>query len=158
MTLYLVRFSGGDDDTLGILFVNGKAFCFTLEDEWRAEKVAGETRIPEGTYDIELRQHGGFHQRYQKRFGQKFHKGMLEIKHVPNFTNILIHCGNHDEHTAGCILVGDNADINRETNGYLGKSTEAYLALYEEVIKAIQAGEDVKIVVTSNLGVLKRSD
>ncbi|MAO66241.1 MAG: hypothetical protein CL666_14695 [Balneola sp.] len=151
MTLYLVRFSSGADDTLGILFLNGEAFCFTLEDEWRSEKVAGETRIPDGEYEIELRQYGGFHNRYKERFGTKFHKGMLELKHVPGFTDILIHCGNNEEHTAGCILVGDTVDINRDTNGYLGRSTEAYLALYEEVINAIQAGEDVEIIVTDDV-------
>ena len=35
-----------------MLFVNNEFECFTLEDERRAEKAKGETRIPEGVYNI----------------------------------------------------------------------------------------------------------
>ena len=54
MTLKLLRFHHSPKDTLGLLFINEDFAAFTLEDEFRAEKVRGETRIPEGTYEIEL--------------------------------------------------------------------------------------------------------
>jgi len=44
MKLELKRFSGQSDTTLGLMFVDGEFECFTLEDEYRADKVKGETR------------------------------------------------------------------------------------------------------------------
>ena len=69
-----------------------------LEDQYQAVKVMHETCIPEGTYDIKFRTVGGFHEKYKKRYGND-HYGMLHLQDVPNFTYILIHAGNTDEHT-----------------------------------------------------------
>ena len=108
MKLRVVRYNSSDDFTLGMLLdeTNGKHFlCYTLEDEHRDEKVMHETRIPAGTYKITLRTVGGFHSRYAKKYGD-MHKGMLWVRDVPGFEYILIHTGNTDEHTSGCLLVG----------------------------------------------------
>jgi len=116
MKLEVVRFSSQADSTSGLLFeVNdlGRHFlCYTLEDERRALKVKGETRVPAGTYKIELRTEGGFHDRYDKKY-PGIHIGMLHIQDVPNFEYILIHTGNTDEHTAGCLIVGDAQENNK---------------------------------------------
>ena len=58
MKLELKRFSSQSDTTLGLLFVDGEFECFTLEDEYREEKVKGEPTIPAGTYKIEKREDG----------------------------------------------------------------------------------------------------
>ena len=120
MKLEVIRFNKGVDSTNGILFdvTDGRKFlCYTLEDESREEKVYGETCIPEGEYKVEFRKEGGYHNKYSKRFAD-IHKGMLHIVDVPNFEYILIHCGNTDEHTAGCLLVGDTQENNNiKTNG-----------------------------------------
>lgn len=82
MRLELYRYSSQKDSTLGLLFLvndetNKKSFlCFTLEDEKREVKVYGETRIPEGTYQIKYRKEGGHHIKYSKRF-ESIHRGML---------------------------------------------------------------------------------
>ena len=111
MQLEVLRFSSQKDSTHGLLFENtdiGRKFlCYTLEDEARALKVKGETRIPAGVYKIELRAEGGFHSRYAKKY-PGIHQGMLHVTDVPGFEWILIHTGNTDEHTAGCLLVGDS--------------------------------------------------
>ena len=115
------------------------------EDEKRDEKVMGETRIPEGTYEIKLRTVGGFHQKYTKRFGN-IHRGMLHITSVPGFDYILIHCGNTDEHTAGCLLVGDSQENNQLIkNGFIGKSTQAYKRIYEMIVKNLIINKKVLI-------------
>lgn len=132
MRLKLVRFHHGKNDTLGILYVNGDFQCFTLEDEFRAEKVAGETRIPEGTYWVELRNYGT----HAKKYGHP----MLEIKDVPGFTDILIHKGNTERDTAGCVLVGRTAGFNYAGGAYLGESTIAYDSLYAIVADAVKSG------------------
>jgi hypothetical protein len=138
VNLKLVRFSSGVDSTLGALYVGGKFSCFVLEDERRDVKVPGETRIPAGTYDIRLRGWGGFHNRYMHRFD--FHEGMLELVGVPGFTDILIHCGNTDKDTAGCLLLGDGVHENVTTPGYLTGSETAYRRVYPSVALAIKNG------------------
>ena len=147
MNLEVIRFSSGTDSTNGILIdkTNNKFLAYTLEDEYRDEKKFGETRIPEGTYKLGLRKVGGYHAKYSKRFSD-IHIGMLHVLDVPNFEYILIHCGNTDEHTAGCLLVGDSQENNQiTTNGFIGKSTQAYKRIYPDIANAIDCGEDVTI-------------
>ena len=152
MELEVLRFSSQADSTSGLLFENtsvGKKFlCYTLEDERRALKVKGETRVPAGTYKIKLRKEGGFHARYTKKYGG-FHRGMLHVTDVPNFEYILIHTGNTDEHTAGCLLVGDSQENNIIIkDGFIGKSGNSYKRIYPSIARAIEQGEEVTITYT----------
>ena len=160
MELEVIRFSNGTDSTNGILLevdkyapaphaegyrCKRKFLAYTLEDEYRDEKKYGETRIPDGTYKLDLRKTGGYHQKYSKRF-KDIHIGMLHVTNVPGFEYILIHCGNTDEHTAGCLLVGDSQENNQITkDGFIGKSTQAYKRIYPRIAEAIDCGEKVTI-------------
>ena len=149
MKLKVLRFSSQEDSTSGLLFLESKKglefLCYTLEDEYRENKISRETRVPAGIYKIELRTEGGFHARYTKKYG-RMHKGMLHVTNVPNFEYILIHTGNTDEHTAGCLLVGDSQENNIIVkDGFIGKSTNAYKRIYPDIAKAIKKGEDVII-------------
>ena len=148
MKLEVIRFNKGEDSTNGILFdvTNERKFlCYTLEDESRKEKVYGETCIPEGEYRINFRTEGGYHAKYSKRFAN-IHMGMLEVCDVPNFKYILIHCGNTDEDTAGCLLVGDTQENNNiKKNGFIGRSTAAYTRIYPDIADALSRGEEVTI-------------
>ena len=108
-------------------------------------KVRGETRIPAGIYNIKLRTEGGFHQRYDKKY-PGIHRGMLHVVDVPGFEYILIHTGNTDEHTAGCLIVGDSQENNLILrDGFVGKSVNAYKRIYPSIAKAIAEGEEVTI-------------
>ena len=145
MKLKLVRISSQADSTNGVLYIDDEFACFTLEDEQREIKVQGETAIPLGIYQIEFRNVGGFHSKYAKRFSD-IHEGMLELQNVPNFQYILIHCGNTDEHTAGCILLGDSQENNvLLKDGFIGKSTQAYKRVYPRIAKALKNNEKVEI-------------
>ena len=148
MTLEVLRFSSLKDSTNGLLFDTTKErkfLCYTLEDEFRSEKKYGETRIPDGEYKIALRTEGGFHGRYSRRF-EKIHKGMLQVMEVENFEYVLIHCGNTDEHTNGCLIVGDTQTNNLvASNGFVGSSTKAYSRIYPNIAKALVNGEEVTI-------------
>jgi len=158
MKLEVIRFSSGTDSTNGILLevieqgndIDGlcqqkKFLAYTLEDEQRDTKVFGETRIPNGVYKLGLRKVGGYHARYTKRFPH-IHIGMLHVLNVPGFEYILIHCGNTDEHTAGCLLVGDSQENNLITkDGFIGKSTQAYKRIYPRIAEALDCGEEVTI-------------
>lgn len=135
MKLTLIRYSSQAEDTLGLLFIEEKFACYTLEDEYRTTKVYGETRIPAGSYSITLRREGGFHDRYASRFPD-IHQGMLHLQDVPGFEHILIHCGNRGDDTAGCILVGDTAQQNITEEGFIGNSTAAYRRIYPQIAAA----------------------
>ena len=148
MKLELLRISSQKDSTNGILFdiTDGRDFlCYTLEDEARDSKIYQETRIPAGTYNITLRTEGGFHQRYSKKFPD-IHQGMLWLIDVPGFEYILIHIGNTDEDTAGCILVADGQweNISRK-DGFIPSSTTAYKRIYPKIAVALVGGEEVSI-------------
>jgi len=142
MELKVLRYNSELDYTDGLLFIGDRFECYTIEDEGRTIKVHGKTRIPDGRRKVELRTEGGFHQRYLKKFGADFHKGMLWVKDVPGFEFILIHIGNDDDDTAGCLLVGSTADKDK---GFIGGSTKAYKEMYIKVRDALLRGEEVYI-------------
>jgi len=149
MKLKVLRFSSQEDSTSGLLFEDTdlglKFLCYTLEDERRALKVKGETRVPAGTYKLALRKEGGFHKRYKGKYGA-WHRGMLHVTEVPGFEWILIHTGNTDEHTAGCLLVGDSQENNIVIkDGFVGKSVNAYKRIYSPIARAIEKGNEVTI-------------
>lgn len=135
MELILKRFSGADESTLGLIFVEEKFFCYSLEDQFNEPKVPGETRIPPGKYQIMLRTEGGMHQRYGNRF--PWHKGMLWLQDVPDFTFIYLHTGNNDDHSEGCILTGDGQVQNVTERGQVTSSVAAYRRLYEVITEAL---------------------
>lgn len=138
MKLTVVRIKSDRDATLSTIFIDGRFQCFGLEDEYRENKVPGETRIPAGEYSITVRKVGGFHNRYSRKF-PNHHQGMLWVRDVPNFEYILIHIGNTDDNTAGCLLVGKNGNTSGELT--VGNSTGAYKALYAKVIDSAIAGK-----------------
>ena len=152
MQLEVLRFSSEDDSTSGLLFdiTNGnrKFLAYTLEDEYREEKEIHETRIPAGTYNVTLRIEGGFHQRYVTKYGD-MHKGMLWVRDVPGFEYILIHTGNTDEHTSGCLLLGDTQTNNQiKEDGFIGSSVQAYKRVYPSIAKVLEDGGIVNITYT----------
>ena len=157
MKLKVIRFSSQKDSSSGLLFdaTNGMDFlCYTLEDERRKDKVMSETRVPAGVYSIKLRDSGGMTKRYAAKY-KDIHKGMLCIHNAPDwkivtpdmtFQYVLIHVGNTDEHTAGCLIIGDTQENNvLKKDGFIGKSVQAYKRIYPLIVKALDAGEEVSI-------------
>jgi len=137
MKLRVERYKSTPNATLGKLFIDDKFECYTLEDEFRAVKVRGETRIPAGTYKLALRKEGGHNAKYAERFPD-IHKGMIHVTNVPNFQFILWHIGNTEKDTDGCLLVGEERDEEKMT---ISRSTVAYRKMYPRVAEAIEAGD-----------------
>lgn len=137
MEILVSRIKSNSDQTLASITIDGRWECFGLEDEYRLVKVASETRIPAGKYKIGLRNEGGFHTKYSRLYPD-FHQGMLQVLNVPNFEFILIHKGNTDEDTAGCLIIGQNATGGNELS--ISASELAYKAFYKKVIAAAKAG------------------
>ena len=139
----LQRFFTNGESSVGKLTTPRGSICFTLEDEPRSTKVAGETCIPPGEYNVTLRTEGGFHTRYSKKFSD-IHQGMLWIRDVPNFEYILIHVGNTDDNTEGCVLLGENAHLDFGENRVLS-SVKAYRRIYPELAYHIQYDGGLKL-------------
>jgi len=157
MKLEVKRFADNGDATMSVFFIDGIAKCFGIEDEERETKVAGETRVPEGTYNVSLRAEGGYHNRESARYKDKkpgWHKGMLCIHNAPgwkivtdsmSFQYILIHPGNTEEHTNGCYLPNTTASFATFTGG---ASRSIYEKIYPEIRDALLGGEEVTISYT----------
>jgi hypothetical protein len=107
MKLTVIRLIREEDHTTGMLFIDGKYFCDTMEDKDRdlfsdmdekeilAIKVFGETAIPYGTYKMRI------------SYSPTFKKDLPEILAVKGFTGVRIHSGNTAADSKGCILVGE---------------------------------------------------
>ena len=148
MRLVLDRIIQTDEATLGRITLGGIHVCYTLEDQFQETKVPGETRIPDGEYKIILRKSSPMTARYNRRFAP-WHKGMLEIAEVPDFSNILIHLGNTDDDSAGCVLVGD--DWNRtQSNPMLLNSVKGYEHFYKIVQPRLVAGDVIRLVIMND--------
>ena len=140
MDYSLLRFKSRGDYTIGGLFEqkfpkgNTNFLCFSLEDEFREEKIKAETRIKSGRYKLELRNEGTLTKKYAARF-PAMHQGMIWLREVPDFKWVYIHVGNTDDDTEGCIVVGNGAVVDRLTN-----SVDAYTFIYPKMVASIKAG------------------
>lgn len=141
LNLELLRYKSSSV-TLGLLFADRAFLCYTLEDAHHDEKIPGQTRIPEGAYDIGFH-FGGHFSRYRLKYPQLHPTdahGMLHIKDVPGFQHILIHIGNFAKDTEGCVLVGSSPGEDRIFNSLM-----AYTILYPLVSAALLSNETVRI-------------
>ena len=147
MRILLTRTNAASDSCLGTLSVDGVFECFTLEDELREVKVAGETAIPPGTYAILPRTEGGMSPKYAERYGS-VHVGMAWLQDVPGFEWVYIHTGNTDDDTDGCILVGtDFVQSDEAGNHNVTSSRIAYESLYDKIAAAWFDGRAISITV-----------
>jgi hypothetical protein len=139
MELLLERKHLKSNYTIGNLSINGKFFCNTLEDKNRdlnkngkfdngEQKVYAQTCIPFGTYEVKM------------TYAPKFKRELPWLQNVPSFTGILIHRGNTHEHSAGCILVGEN-----KVKGQVINSAKYEQELVKLIKESIQKGEKVTI-------------
>lgn len=119
-----------EERTLGKLYINKEFFCSTIEDKYRdlskEKKVYGKTCIPFGTYKVII------------NMSPKYGRLMPRLLDVPHFDGILIHYGNTEQDSAGCILVGKRSGqkvINsRDTFNRLFARLEKYSNIKIEIV------------------------
>ncbi len=144
MKIKIQRYSDNGNSTLGLLFIDGIFRCYTLEDEYRKDKVKGETRIPAGNYELIINPDlTPLTQKYRDKYG--WFENHIQIKDVPGFNNVYIHIGNYDTHTDGCILVGNTANNNQVEKGNIGYSAFAFKELYYELFPLLKGGNKIYI-------------
>lgn len=121
MELKVKRVYRGPLYTIGHLYIDDKYFCDTLEDPDRGlvstmplskikeMKIKGDTCIPYGTYKLSLNIISAKYSNIAKYKYTAIAKGkMPRVMNVPGFEGILIHAGNTQKDTEGCLLVGKN--------------------------------------------------
>ena len=136
------------------IYIDGKFFCDAIEDydrgldssmtdtEIRSKKIHGQTAIPVGMYRIWLNVKSG-------KFGTRpFYKetcnGFLpRFDFVKGYEGVLIHCGNTEMDSEGCIIVGDNKIAGRVIN-----SQETFKKLYAKMQEARDRGEEILYEIT----------
>ena len=146
ITLQRLKQSISGEETIGVLSIPDRYECFVLEDQRREVKVMGDTRIPAGRYEIKLRNEGRIHQNYIAKFGHGFHKGTLWLQNVPGFQYILIHIGNTEADTMGCLLTGKTY-VENSGHFTLQNSTVSYKELYPIIRDEILSGKSVFITI-----------
>jgi len=92
MKITLKRISTNDHGTFGVLLIDGLPVCVTLEETW-LNNLPRESCIPDGDYIV-------------KSYSGTKYKNVWQVYGVPNRSAILIHWGNTERNTAGCILMG----------------------------------------------------
>lgn len=129
MKLTLIRKYKKKDYCIGELYVDNKFFCDTLEDpdrgltstmnltEIKAKKIKGDTAIPTGTYKITLDIVSPKYSNFSKYPYVKFCGGkMPRLLNIPGYEGVLIHAGNTQKDTEGCLLVGENRVVGKVIN------------------------------------------
>lgn len=151
MKLELKRRYKGEKYTIGSLYVDGKYFCDTIEDRDRGldcsmslheisrKKVYGETAIPTGSYPIDM---GTVSTKFRLREWARPYGGKLpRLLGVPYYSGVLIHVGNTEKDSLGCILVGEN-----KVKGQVVNSAATFKRLMDNhLVPASQRGEQIWI-------------
>lgn len=137
--------------TISNLYIDGKWFCNVLEDAdrgldnsmsedmIRTLKKPSITAIPRGTYEITL---DVISPKYSKvQFYKDVCNGKVpRLKNVKGFDGILIHAGNTDKDSSGCLLVGQN-----KVKGQVVNSKETFKQLYKLLQDGKSRGEKIII-------------
>lgn len=150
MELKLNRVGKQHTYTIGKLFIDGVYFCDTMEDKDRGldqstpistiekVKVPSQTAIPTGLYKVAMNQ---VSPRLSNKNMYKGINGKLpRLIDVPGFDGILIHVGNTDKDSSGCILVGFN-----KVKGQVINSRDTFFKLYAKLKEASDRGEKITI-------------
>lgn len=155
MELRVRRIALKDKYTIGKLYINGTYFCDVLEDKVRdlnkngvfdngEVKIANHTAIPYGTYEITMDVQSNKYSNFEKYPWAKEYNGYIpRLTNVPLFLGVLIHPGNDEQDTSGCLLVGENKVVGKVIN-----STKTFHRLmHEYLIPAKNRGEKIYITI-----------
>ena len=149
MLILLKRIAKKPAYTIGRIFIEGEYFCDTIEDtdrnlhasmdleELKSRKVAGQTAIPRGCYQITYTESPKFKSR---EWAKPLNGQLPLLVNVPGFTGIRIHPGRDQDSTAGCLIVGENKVVGKVIN-----SQATYHKLNDILYPAFKAGEKIWI-------------
>lgn len=130
-TVRLLRVEESEQGTFGNLLICSQVFCVTLEpSDWLNEQNISS--IPAQQYQcIKIR---------SPQFGETF-----EIVDVPGRSHVLFHAGNIDDHTKGCVILGqyfgklqgDRAVLNSGATFKEFMDIMKYVGMFQLTIKEV---------------------
>ncbi|EPH5669767.1 DUF5675 family protein [Campylobacter jejuni] len=140
-TCVIGKFKVLDDDDK-ILFE-----CFSLEEDKEGLESGKDLRIPEGNYNLKRHSPSRF-ENTLRSITKKDDDTMINVYNddVPSSRAILIHWGNTDKDTQGCILLGLTKDNNNES---VGQSRQACKEFYD--LMHGKNLKDIKLEITNEL-------
>ncbi|EJP8234769.1 hypothetical protein AB1N26_000169 [Campylobacter coli] len=140
-TCVIGKFKVLDDDDK-ILFE-----CFSLEEDKEGLESGKDLRIPEGNYNLKRHSPSRF-ENTLRSITKKDDDTMINVYNddVPSSRAILIHWGNTNKDTQGCILLGHTKDNNNES---VGQSRLACKEFYD--LMHGKNLEDIKLEITNEL-------
>ena len=164
MEIVLKRRFKGLKYTIGSLFINDEYFCDTIEDidryldssmsleDIKNIKVYGETAIPYGTYKIDM---NTISPKFKDRIWAKPYGGKLpRLLNVKGFDGVLIHVGNNEQDTLGCLIVGENKLKGKVINSTITFDTTkknlfniTFNNLMDRLLESHIAGEEIHITI-----------
>ncbi|ECP6127761.1 hypothetical protein WB725_000068 [Campylobacter jejuni] len=121
--------------------------CFSLEEDKEGLESGKDLRIPEGNYNLKRHSPSRF-ENTLRSITKKDDDTMINVYNdeVPASRAILIHWGNTDKDTQGCILLGLTKDNNNES---VGQSRQACKEFYD--LMHGKNLEDIKLEITNEL-------
>ncbi|EAK7058339.1 hypothetical protein CE381_08215 [Campylobacter coli] len=130
------------DDEEKILFE-----CFSLEEDKEGLESGKDLRIPEGNYNLKRHSPSRF-ENTLRSITKKDDDTMINVfnEKVPFDRHILIHWGNTNKDTQGCILLGHTKDNNNES---VGQSRQACKEFYDLMYK--QDLSKIKLEIVNDL-------
>ena len=153
MNITVKRIAKRDTYTIGKLYIDGKYYCDTIEDKDRglkqnmsekeilSKKIKHQTAIPTGTYEVTLKIKSAKYSQ-KKIFVQYCNALMPRLLNVPGYDGVLIHTGNTEQDSSGCILVGYNKVVGKVIN-----SMDAFKVIYPILKDASDKGEKITITI-----------
>lgn len=147
----------GDNDkvSLGVIYNDGIAFCGSVEDrEQKGDKVKGSTRVGNGKYKLCLRKSGRHYEKFSSKWGKDWFRGtpcvytsiedgykyILDCPNGHRFMYIMVHTGNNDGHTEGCLLPNYSLDFKSDIGG---NSMGAFKDIYSIWRDSIEASDKI---------------
>lgn len=125
--------------TLSAWYLNGVLKCFGVEDRYRGDdmrlKVKGETCIPCGTWPVIINR------------SPRFQRDLPRLLNVTGFEGVLIHPGNKESDTEGCLL--PNKFIGLEGGQ---QSVLAFDPLFAEIKAILHRGDTLNVVTRLSTG------
>lgn len=126
----IIRTEKTVDGVFGDLFIDNDYFCKTLEPEDKSN-MTGISCIPEGTYIC-------------KRYHSEKYPNTFEVTNVKDRSYILIHPGNTEDDSRGCILIGETLGKLKGKRAILnsGKTFKNFMMRFENV-------DQFKLIITT---------
>lgn len=118
-----------DCGTFGVLFDEDVPFCLTVERLW-LNNQKGISCIPKGEYICKPVE--------SPKFGHTW-----QVTEVPGRTEILIHRGNIDDDSHGCVILGENFNPFKDSAVGVGSSGVAF----SEFLERLRSEKQVRLVI-----------